>query len=216
VSDGGSLRVKRLGLTGYAPALEAMKFFTSTRDAETSDEIWLLEHLPVFTLGQAGNPAHLLQNPAGIPLMRIDRGGQITYHGPGQLVAYLLVDLPRRRVKVREFVHLMEEAVIATLAGYGLQGERKRGAPGVYIDGAKISALGLRVKKGCSYHGLSLNVNVDLTPFSWINPCGYEGLKCTRLADLGIHDDVNAVGSCLLAHFQRLLPPLAVMVVETA
>jgi len=210
VNDGGNLRVKRLGLTGYAPALEAMKLFTTTRDAQTPDEIWLLEHPPIFTLGQAGNPAHLLQNPSGIPLARIDRGGQITYHGPGQLVAYLLVDLPRRRVKVREFVHLIEETVIATLAGYGLQGERKRGAPGVYIDDAKIGALGLRVKKGCSYHGLSLNVDVDLMPFSWINPCGYASLKSTRLADFGIHDDVDAVGFHLLGHFQRLLSPLAV------
>jgi len=206
VKDVGGLRVKRLGLTDYAPALEAMKRFTNTRDAQTPDEIWLLEHPPTFTLGQAGSPAHLLQNPAGIPLVRIDRGGQITYHGPGQLVAYLLVDLPRRQIKVREFVHLIEEAVIATLAGYGLRGERKRGAPGVYIDGAKIGALGLRVKNARTYHGLSLNVNVDLTPFSWINPCGYEGLKSTRLADFGIHDDVDAVGLHLLGHFQRMMP----------
>jgi lipoyl(octanoyl) transferase len=205
LNDESRLHVKRLGLTDYAPALEAMKRFTSTRDAETPDEIWLLEHPPVFTLGLAGNPVHLLQNPAGIHLVRIDRGGQITYHGPGQLVAYLLVDLPRRRFKVREFVHLMEEAMIALLAGYGLEAERRRGAPGVYIDGAKIGALGLRVKNGCSYHGLALNINVDLTPFSWINPCGYDGLKSTRLTDFGIHDDVDTVGSHLLDHLQRLL-----------
>ncbi|MCL1861363.1 MAG: lipoyl(octanoyl) transferase LipB [Proteobacteria bacterium] len=205
------MRVKRLGLTDYAPTLEAMKRFTATRDAQTPDEIWLLEHPPIFTLGQAGNSAHLLQNPAGIPIVRIDRGGQITCHAPGQLVAYLLVDLPRRRVKVREFVCLMEESVIATLAGYGLQAERKRGAPGVYINDAKIAALGLRVKRGCSYHGLALNVNVDLTPFSWINPCGYAGLRSTRLADFGIQDDVDAVGSRLLGHLQRLLPPVAAM-----
>jgi lipoyl(octanoyl) transferase len=211
VNDDGGLRVKRLGLTDYAPTLEAMKRFTATRDAQTPDEIWLLEHPPIFTLGQAGNSAHLLQNPAGIPIVRIDRGGQITCHAPGQLVAYLLVDLPRRRVKVREFVCLMEESVIATLAGYGLQAERKRGAPGVYINDAKIAALGLRVKRGCSYHGLALNVNVDLTPFSWINPCGYAGLRSTRLADFGIQDDVDAVGSRLLGHLQRLLPPVAAM-----
>ena len=216
MNDDGNLRVKRLGLTDYAPALEAMKRFTALRDAETPDEIWLLEHPSVFTLGLAGNPAHLLQNPAGIPLARIDRGGQITYHGPGQLVAYLLVDLTRRRIKVREFVHLMEESVIATLAEYGLQAERKRGAPGVYIDGAKIGALGLRVRNGRSYHGLALNVNVDLTPFSWINPCGYAGLKSARLTDFGIHDDVDAVGSRLLGHLQRLLPPLAVTTMEAA
>ncbi len=211
MNDGDSLRVKRLGLTGYAGALEAMKLFTATRDAQTPDEIWLLEHPPVFTLGQAGNPAHLLQNPAEIALVRTDRGGQITYHGPGQLVAYLLIDLSRRRIKVREFVWLMEETVIATLAEYGLQAARRRGAPGVYIDGAKIGALGLRVKNARSYHGLSLNVNVDLAPFSWINPCGYTDLKSTRLADFGIHDDVDAVATRLLGHFQRLLPPLASM-----
>ena len=209
MNDDDSLRVKRLGLTSYAPALEAMKLFTATRDAQTPDEIWLLEHPPTFTLGQAGNPAHLLQNPAEIQLARTDRGGQITYHGPGQLVAYLLVDLSRRRIKVREFVRLMEETVIATLAGYGLEAERRRGAPGVYIDGAKIGALGLRVKDARTYHGLALNVNVDLTPFSWINPCGYAGLKSARLADFGTHDDVDAVGARLLGHFQRLLPPLA-------
>jgi lipoyl(octanoyl) transferase len=216
VNDDGSLCIKRLGPTDYAPALEAMKLFTAMRDAQTPDEIWLLEHPPIFTLGLAGNPAHLLQNPAGIHVVCTDRGGQITYHAPGQLVAYLLVDLSRRRIKVREFVHLMEETVIATLAGYGLQGERKRGAPGVYIDGAKIAALGLRVKNACTYHGLALNVNVDLTPFSWINPCGYVDLKSTRLADFGIDDDVDAVGLRLLGHLQRLLPPLAVRATGTA
>ena len=209
MNDDGSLRVKRLGLADYAPVLEAMRLFTVTRDVETPDEIWLLEHPPVFTLGQAGNPAHLLQNPAGIQLVRTDRGGQITYHGPGQLVAYLLIDLSRRRIKVHELVWLMEETVIATLAEYGLQAARRRGAPGVYIDGEKIGALGLRVKNARTYHGLSLNVNVDLAPFSWINPCGYADLKSTRLADFGIHDDVDAVASRLLGHFQRLLPPLA-------
>jgi lipoyl(octanoyl) transferase len=216
VNESGSLRIKCLGLTGYAPALEAMKRFTATRDAQTPDEIWLLEHPPVFTLGQAGNPAHLLQNPAGIPLVRIDRGGQITYHGPGQLVAYLLIDLSRRQIKVREIVHLMEEALIATLSGYGLQAERRRGAPGVYIDGMKIGALGLRVRNACTYHGLSLNVNVDLAPFSWINPCGYAGLKSTRLADFGIQDGVDAAGLRLVGHLQRLLPPLTVAAMEAA
>jgi lipoyl(octanoyl) transferase len=202
------LRVKRLGLTDYAPALEAMRAFTAARDAHTPDEIWLLEHPPVFTLGQAGKPEHLLQNPASIPLVHIDRGGQITYHGPGQLVAYLLIDLPRRRLKVRELVHLMEDAIIHTLADYGLAAERKSGAPGVYIHGDKIGALGLRVKRGCSYHGLALNVDLDLTPFTWINPCGYAGLKTVRLADFGVTDSVAAVGGRLLAHLQELLPPI--------
>ena len=202
--------VKRLGRVDYAPAWEAMQHFTTTRGEHSEDEIWLLEHPPVYTLGQAGKPEHLL--PAGrdsaIPLVKIDRGGQITYHGPGQLVAYLLIDLPRRRLKVRELVHLMEQALIDCLADYGLTAERKAGAPGVYIAGAKIAALGLRVKNGCSYHGLALNVDVDLAPFGWINPCGYEGLATVRMKDFGVSDDVATVGERLLAHLQRLLPAL--------
>ncbi|MCV2216853.1 lipoyl(octanoyl) transferase LipB [Thauera sp. Sel9] len=200
--------VKRLGLVDYAPALEAMRVFTAGRTDDTPDEIWLLQHPPVYTLGQAGKAEHLLCNPAGIPLVQIDRGGQITYHGPGQLVAYLLIDLPRRRLKVRELVHLMEQAIIDTLAGYGLAAERKDGAPGVYIAGDKIAALGLRVKNGCSYHGLAINVDADLTPFGWINPCGYEGLKTIRMKDFGVDDGAEAVGECLLAHLQRLLLPI--------
>ena len=199
--------VKRLGLVEYAPALEAMRVFTAERGADTPDEIWLLQHPPVYTLGQAGKPEHLLQNPAGIPLVKIDRGGQITYHGPGQLVAYLLLDLPRRKLKVRELVHLMEQAIIDTLADFGLTAVRKDGAPGVYIAGDKIAALGLRVKNGCSYHGLAINVDADLAPFGWINPCGYEGLKTIRMKDFGIDASVDAVGECLLGHLQRLLPP---------
>jgi len=201
--------VKRLGLVEYAPALEAMRVFTAERGADTPDEIWLLQHPPVYTLGQAGRPEHLLQNPAAIPLVHIDRGGQITYHGPGQLVAYLLLDLHRRRLKVRELVHLMEQAIIDTLAGYGLHAERKDGAPGVYVAGDKIAALGLRVRNGCSYHGLAINVDADLAPFGWINPCGYEGLKTIRMRDFGIEASVEEVGEVLLAHLQRLLPPLA-------
>ncbi|WP_341646544.1 lipoyl(octanoyl) transferase LipB [Thauera sp. SDU_THAU2] len=202
--------VKRLGLVDYAPALEAMRVFTAGRTDGTADEIWLLQHPPVYTLGQAGKAEHLLCNPAGIPLVQIDRGGQITYHGPGQLVAYLLIDLPRRRLKVRELVHLMEQAIIDTLAEYGLAAERKDGAPGVYIAGAKIAALGLRVRNGCSYHGLAINVDADLTPFGWINPCGYEGLKTIRMKDFGVADSVEAVGERLLAHLQRLLLPIEV------
>ena len=201
--------VKRLGLVEYAPALEAMRVFTAERGADTPDEIWLLQHPPVYTLGQAGKPEHLLQNPAAIPLVHIDRGGQITYHGPGQLVAYLLLDLHRRRLKVRELVHLMEQAIIDTLAGYGLHAERKDGAPGVYVAGDKIAALGLRVRNGCSYHGLAINVDADLAPFGWINPCGYEGLKTIRMRDFGIEASAEEVGEVLLAHLQRLLPPLA-------
>jgi lipoyl(octanoyl) transferase len=199
--------VKRLGLVEYAPALEAMRVFTAGRAADTPDQIWLLQHPPVYTLGQAGKAEHLLCNPANIPLVQIDRGGQITYHGPGQLVAYLLIDLPRRRLKVRELVYLMEQAIIDTLAGYGLAAGRKDGAPGVYVAGDKIAALGLRVRKGCSYHGLAINVDADLAPFGWINPCGYEGLKTIRMKDFGVDDGVDAVGERLLAHLQRLLPP---------
>lgn len=200
--------VKRLGLVEYAPALEAMRAFTAGRDAGTPDQIWLLQHPPVYTLGQAGRPEHLLQNPAAIPLVHIDRGGQITYHGPGQLVAYLLLDLHRRRLKVRALVWLMEQAIIDTLADYGLAAERKDGAPGVYIGGDKIAALGLRVKNGCSYHGLAINVDVDLAPFGWINPCGYEGLKTIRIRDFGVDAGVDEVGERLLVHLQGLLPPI--------
>jgi len=198
--------VKRLGLVEYAPALEAMRLFTAQRGADTPDELWLLQHPPVYTLGQAGKPEHLLQNPANIPLVHIDRGGQITYHGPGQLVAYLLLDLPRRRLKVRELVHLMEQAIIDTLADYGIEAERKDGAPGVYVAGDKIAALGLRVKNGCSYHGLSLNVDMDLTPFTWINPCGYSGLQTIQLKDFGVTEGPDEVATRLLGHLQRHFP----------
>ncbi len=207
--------VKRLGLVEYAPALEAMRVVTAQRGADTPDELWLLQHPPVYTLGQAGKPEHLLQNPANIPLVHIDRGGQITYHGPGQLVAYLLLDLPRRRLKVRELVHLMEQAIIDTLADYGIEAERKDGAPGVYVAGDKIAALGLRVRNGCSYHGLAINVDADLAPFGWINPCGYEGLKTIRMKDFGVDAGVEQVGEVLLGHLQRLLPPPSSDIGET-
>ena len=202
--------VKHLGVVDYAPALEAMRAYTAERGADSEDQIWLLQHPPVYTLGQAGKPEHLLHNPTGIPLVHIDRGGQITYHGPGQLIAYLLIDLARRRLKVRELVQLMEQAIIDTLGHYGLVAERKNGAPGVYIDEAKIAALGLRVKNGCSYHGLAINVDVDLAPFSGINPCGYEGLKTIRMRDFGVSASVEQVGECLLAQLERLLPALDV------
>lgn len=202
-----ALRVRRKGLVEYQPSWDAMRAYTAARDAATPDEIWLLQHPPVYTLGQAGKPEHLLRD-TGIPLVRIDRGGQITYHGPGQLVVYLLVDLVRRRIKVREMVALMEQALIDCLAEYGVRAERQPGAPGVYVDGAKIAALGLRVRNGCSYHGLALNVDVDLEPFTWINPCGYEGLKTIRLADFGVAASVDEVGEALLRHLQRLLPPI--------
>ena len=198
--------VRHLGLVEYEPTWTAMRSFTDARDVQTPDEVWLLQHPPVFTLGQAGKPEHLLRD-TGIPLVKIDRGGQITYHGPGQLVVYLLIDLHRRRLKVREMVTLMEQALIDCLVGYDLAAARKDGAPGVYIDGAKIAALGLRVRNGCSYHGLALNVDADLAPFAAINPCGYEGLQTIRMKDFGVTDGVEEVGERLLAHLQRLLPP---------
>ena len=210
-----SAQVRDLGRYAYEPVWRAMQGFTDARNADTPDELWLLQHPPVYTLGQAGKPEHLLQNPANIPLVHIDRGGQITYHGPGQLVAYLLLDLPRRRLKVRELVHLMEQAIIDTLADYGIEAERKDGAPGVYIAGDKIAALGLRVRNGCSYHGLAINVDADLAPFGWINPCGYEGLKTIRMKDFGIDASVDQVGDCLLGHLQRLLPALSADIRES-
>ncbi|NMF89697.1 lipoyl(octanoyl) transferase LipB [Aromatoleum petrolei] len=206
VAEALPLVVRRLGLVEYEPTWAAMRAFTDARTAETPDELWLLEHPPVFTLGQAGKPEHLLCE-TGIPLVKIDRGGQITYHGPGQIVVYLLIDLHRRRLKVREMVSLMEQALIDCLADYGLTAERKDGAPGVYIAGEKIAALGLRVRNGCSYHGLALNVDADLAPFSAINPCGYEGLKTIRMKDFGVTDGVAEVGERLLAHLGRLLAP---------
>ena len=182
-----------------------MQDFTATRDAATPDELWLLQHPPVYTLGQAGKPEHLIR-PTEIPLVKIDRGGQITYHGPGQVVGYLLLDLHRRHLKVREMVHQLEQALIDCLADYGLDARRKDGAPGVYIDGAKIAALGLRVRNGCSYHGLSLNVDMDLTPFTWINPCGYSGLQTIQLKDFGVTEAPDTVAERLLGHLQRHFP----------
>lgn len=200
------LCVRRKGLVDYLPCWGAMREFTAMRDATTLDEIWLLQHPPVYTLGQAGKLGHMLHE-TDIPLVRIDRGGQITYHGPGQLVVYLLIDLARRAIKVREMVALMEQALIDCLAGYGVSARRQAGAPGVYVADAKIAALGLRVRNGCSYHGLALNVDVDLEPFTWINPCGYEGLQTIRLADFGVTASVDEVGEALLSHLQHLLSP---------
>lgn len=198
----GGLITRRLGRTDFEPTWRAMQRFTAGRDAATPDELWLVEHPPVFTQGQGGKPEHLLCD-IGIPVVKIDRGGQITYHGPGQAVAYLLVDLSRRGFKVRELVSRIEQAVIDLLAGYGLRGERIPGAPGVYVGGAKIAALGLRVKGGCCYHGVALNVDMELAPFSAINPCGYPGLKVTQLADFGLHLDWVEAGEELLEQLKR-------------
>ncbi len=181
-----------------------MQRFTAERGADTADEIWLLQHPPVFTLGLAGKPEHLLRD-IGVPLVQVDRGGQITYHGPGQIVAYLLLDLNRRRLKVRELVHAMEQAIIDLLADYAIDAARRPGAPGVYVGEAKVAALGLRVKHGCSYHGLSLNVAMDLAPFAAINPCGYSDLPVTQLRDLGVADAPEAAGEKLSRHLNRVL-----------
>ena len=198
------LHVRRLGRTDYRSTWEAMRAFTDARDGGTPDELWLTEHPPVFTQGQAGRAEHLL-DPGDIPVVPIDRGGQITYHGPGQILAYLLLDLRRRNLGVRELVERMEQSVIALLAEYGIAAHGRRDAPGVYVDDAKIAALGLRVRHGRCYHGLALNVNMDLAPFSRINPCGYPGLAVTRLVDLGGPGDLEAVGSRLAEHLSRAL-----------
>ncbi len=196
--------VRRLGRAEYEPTWRAMQEFTARRDAATPDELWLVEHPPVYTLGLGGKPEHLLRETT-IPVVRIDRGGQITYHGPGQAVAYLLVDLARRGLRVRELVARIEQAAIDLLADHGLRGERRAGAPGVYVDGAKIAALGLRVRRGCCFHGVALNVDMELAPFSAINPCGYPGLEVTQLRDLGVGLDWAAAGEELLAHLARTI-----------
>jgi lipoyl(octanoyl) transferase len=198
------LTVQRLGLVEYASAYDAMRAFTAQRDADTPDALWLLEHPPVYTLGQAGRPEHLLRDN-GIPVLRVDRGGQITYHGPGQVVAYALLDLRRRELTVKRFVCQLEQAVIDLLAAHDVEGARRVGAPGVYVAGAKVAALGLRVRGGCTYHGLALNVAMDLAPFRDIDPCGYAGLAVTRLADLGIALTPDAAATALA---QRLAAQL--------
>lgn len=199
------LVVRRLGLVPYEPAWQAMQEYTARRGEDSPDECWLLQHPPTYTLGQAGKPEHLLR-ATDIPLVKIDRGGQITYHGPGQVVGYLMLDLRRRELKVREMVQRIEQALIDCLAGYGLEAARKAGAPGVYVGEDKIAALGLRVRNGCSYHGLALNVDMDLAPFTWINPCGYSGLKTIQLKDFGVTDTVDAVAGRLLAQLLRQFP----------
>jgi lipoyl(octanoyl) transferase len=198
------LRVQRLGRAEYAPTYAAMQAFTAARTPETPDELWLVEHPPVYTVGQAGRPEHF---PASseVPLVRIDRGGQITYHGPGQSIVYALLDLPRLGLKVRELVCLLEQAVIDVLGSYNVAAERRAGAPGVYVADAKVAALGLRVRRGCSYHGVALNVDMDLGPFAAIDPCGYPGLAVTQCRDLGITADADALGEQLAARIAALI-----------
>lgn len=196
--------IKHLGCVDYEPTWHAMQAFTATRGPDTPDEIWLLEHPPVFTLGLAGRREHILHT-TDIPIIPIDRGGQVTYHGPGQVVAYLLLDLKRRGYGVRELVARMEQTVIDLLADYGVAAERRERAPGVYVAGKKIAALGLRIKHGMSYHGLALNVDMDLTPFTHINPCGYAGLETTQLKDLDVGADGGEVSRALGVMLQERL-----------
>ncbi|MCF6226771.1 MAG: lipoyl(octanoyl) transferase LipB [Xanthomonadales bacterium] len=177
-----TLGVRDLGMRDYQPVWESMQQFTDSRGENSPDELWLLEHQPVFTQGQAGKAEHLLA-PGDIPVLQVDRGGQVTYHGPGQLIAYPLLDIRRRKLSIRDMVHAIEQAIINTLADFEIQAERNPGAPGVYVGAAKIAALGLRIRKGCSFHGLSLNIDMNTEPFARINPCGFQGLEITQVID---------------------------------
>jgi len=209
--------VKHLGLADYASTYEAMRAFTSQRDNATPDEIWILEHPPVFTLGLAGDASNLHSPSNQIPLIQVDRGGEITYHGPGQIVIYLLLDLKRLGIFVKELVFRIEQALIDTLQDFGITAERHSGVPGIYIAeqpgvstewlGAKVAALGLKVSKSCSYHGLALNVATDLGAFERIHPCGYEGLKTVDMQTLGIKDNMETISQRLLEHLQKQLMP---------
>lgn len=195
---------KHLNRQPYQPTWDAMRAFTDTRGPETPDELWLLEHDPVYTQGLAGRPEHVL-NPGDIPLVQTDRGGQITYHGPGQLVAYPLLDLKRLGIGIRSLVGTLEQAVIDLLSGHGVTAERREGAPGVYVDGAKIAALGLKVRRGCSYHGLAFNIDMDLEPFSRINPCGFADLPVVQLKDFVSGATVASAGREFSAGLEKLL-----------
>ncbi|WP_256936103.1 lipoyl(octanoyl) transferase LipB [Vibrio diabolicus] len=198
------LVVKRLGRQDYEPVWKAMHEFTDQRTEETPDEVWLVEHNPVFTQGQAGKAEHLI-NTGDIPVVQSDRGGQVTYHGPGQLVAYFLINLRRKKLGVRDLVTTIENLVINTLKAYNIDSAARPDAPGVYVDGKKICSLGLRIRKGCSFHGLALNVNMDLTPFLRINPCGYEGMEMVQVSQFGGPNDVEAVEKQLIEELVTLL-----------
>jgi lipoyl(octanoyl) transferase len=200
-----AIRVRWLGRVPYEPTWRAMQQFTDTRDEHAADELWLLEHEPVYTLGMNADPAHVLAT-GDIPVLRIDRGGQVTYHGPGQLIVYPLIDLRRARLGVRDLITALERTVIELAARHGIQAECRARAPGVYVAGAKLASVGLRVRRGGSYHGLALNVNMDLAPFAGINPCGFTGLQMTQLAALGGPDDVVQAGRELAALLLARLP----------
>ncbi len=191
------LKIKQLGKQDYEAVWQAMQDFTKTRNSDTEDELWVVSHPPTFTLGRNGKEEHILQK-SDIPIIKVDRGGQVTYHGPGQLVVYFLLDLHRRNLGVRQLVTLIEDCLVALLAQYNVNAYSDKKAPGVYVDKKKIAALGLRVSKGCTSHGLSLNVDMDLTPFTYINPCGFQGLEITQCINLGIDDSWDVLAEKLL------------------
>jgi len=199
-----NIGVRQLGLRDYTDTWAEMQAYTAARDGDSIDQIWLLQHPPVYTLGLAGRREHLL-DPGDIAVVNSDRGGQVTYHGPGQLIVYMLLDMRRRGLGIRALVLLLEQALIDMLADLCIPAGRRPGAPGVYVGEAKIAALGLRVRRGCSYHGLALNVEMDLEPFSRIDPCGYPGLAVTQIYDCGCDEGLDAVGRRLLRHLQLAL-----------
>lgn len=198
------MRVQRLGRCGYAATLQAMRDFTAGRTPEDEDQLWLVEHDPVFTQGVAGRAQHVHQAGA-IPVVQTDRGGQVTYHGPGQLVVYLLLKLDHYQLSIRELVRAIEQAVINLLAEYGIRAYGKVDAPGVYVDEAKIASIGLRVKHGCTYHGVSLNIDMDMAPFNWINPCGYANMRMIQLRELGVSDRFEDISERFLAHLHHTI-----------
>ncbi|SEK44892.1 lipoyl(octanoyl) transferase [Colwellia chukchiensis] len=199
-----TLIIRQLNNLDYVEVWHAMQNFTDNRNEHTADELWLVEHPPVFTQGQAGKDEHLLM-PGDIPVVKVDRGGQVTYHGPGQQVIYFMINLRRRKMGVRALVTLIENGIVAALADFGITASAKPDAPGVYVDNKKIASLGLRVRKGCSFHGLALNVNMDLSPFQRINPCGYQGLEMVQTIDLHGPASVSQAGDSLIKHLSELL-----------
>ncbi len=205
-----SLAIKHLGRQAYTPVWQAMQDFTDRRDAGTGDELWLVEHPQVFTQGQAGKAEHILA-PGDIPVVQVDRGGQVTHHGPGQIVAYPLIDLRRLGIGVKRLVCAIEQAVIDTAADYGVCAERKANAPGVYVQGRKVASLGLRIRRGCSFHGLAFNIDMDLQPFSRINPCGFAGLEVVNLADLADGVTLTGAQDKLVHHFCHALDYMPVL-----
>lgn len=200
-----TFKVIDLGLQDYATSWQAMQTFTQNRDASTPDQIWFVQHPPVYTQGLNGDQVHILQTLGDIPLIHTDRGGQITYHAPGQLIMYVLIDLKRRKLGVRQLVHLLEQVCIACLADFNIQAQARADAPGLYINGAKIASLGLKIKRQCSYHGLALNVDMDLTPFQRITPCGLQDMKMTQVTDLQPQVTIAQLKPGLVTQFERAL-----------